>query len=298
MQPTNLPAQVRDVILNCSQRFGFAKVAVPRRWVRRSTDWLRRAPRQAASSAGRRACRTGGHRALFFIEGELIVNQELLNRPARSTSLRSNSTFRWPALPTSGNRPDRQFCCEVTLLPFSTRSMLPRDVYGNHLRKSSHWGLCWWSPKERELTRFQDQVSPTDADTALARITALSPRSSCRHAELRENNYTFSETSGPIRCGFYLCLPAAAPGKLRFFGQSYRFDARMQSPAGDRSFSRQLRPSGTAVVSARPNSRSSRLSFAVSDSPVERSRQVRTFARQACRIDSDQRNITCSPSTC
>jgi len=243
---------------------------------------------------------------LFFIEGELIVNQELLN-PFLPRSDES-STFNKYTFGVARVAPylKGNFGPTISYLlrsdnsySFSTQSDAAlADAYrGNHVAEvvRTPEPIGWSARVERELTRFSDQVQPDlTLDTALARITAaLSPQLVVgARGGYEKTNYTFSETSGPIygadiEWAFSPVTRLAGYWESRFFGPSYQFDASHRGPqlATGLNFSRQLETFPELLLRVPQTGNLSGLLDSILISrfpdPVERSRQVQDLiARQ------------------
>jgi uncharacterized protein (PEP-CTERM system associated) len=242
----------------------------------------------------------------FFIEGALIVNQDLLN-PFLPRSDESSTFNKYTygvvrvAPYLKGN-----FGPTVTYLlrsdnsySFSTQSDAAlSDAYSAlHVAEivRTPEPVGWSARVERQLTRYQDQVQEDlTQDTALARLTwALSPQLILGARGGYENtNYTFSETSGPIYGADIDWSPSpvtrvAGYWESRFFGPSYQFDASHRGPqlATGLTFSRQLEtfPELLLTVPQTGNLAGLLDSILISrfPDPVERSRQVQDLiARQ------------------
>jgi uncharacterized protein (PEP-CTERM system associated) len=267
---------------------------------------------------------------IFFIEGAVIANQELLNPfLPRSDSSSTSNKYTYGQVRVApyfkGNfGPNLRYLLRSdNSYTFTTQTDAPlSNAYsGNHVGEviRSAEPIGWSLRVQSEVTKYQDQVQPNQTlDTALARVTFAASEQLLVGARggYERTNYTFSETSGAIYGADIEWSPSpvtrlAGYWEHRFFGPNYQFDVSHRGPslASSFVFSRQLATYPQLLLQVPQTGNVAGLLDAILISrfpdPVERSRQVQDLiARQglpqsipgAVNIYSENPNVVTSGS--
>jgi uncharacterized protein (PEP-CTERM system associated) len=242
----------------------------------------------------------------FFVEGEIVVNQDLLNPfLPRSDSASTFNKYTYgqvrlaPYIKGNLGPSMRYIVRSDNSYSFSTQTNAPlNNAYlGKHFAEITRTPepIGWSARVQRDLTRYADQVQPdATLDLALARLLwEASPQLILGLRGGYENtNYTLSETSGPIYGADVEWSPSPVTRlsgywESRFFGPSYRLDASHRGPQYSASigFSRLLQTYPELLFRLPATGNLSGLLDAILVSrfpdPVERSKQVQDLiARQ------------------